>query len=365
MAEEKIVLNDDLKELKSSGYEMAEGDPNIRGWKVRTDNDLAVGKVSELLFDIRYSKVRYLVVDVDGKPLNLLSRDVLVPIGLAELDENNKLVMVPDLTVGHLASLPEYKKGEVSFHTEREIRGTFLPDDPDRMNNLRDRLDTDEDREKFYSNELYSDRKFYGRRQSDGEFDTDAEDLDSQRKKVDLDDDGVDDRTNLRDRTRDLNNDGIDDRSEVRNRKRDSGDEEVGDRSEIRNRTRDLDKDGIDYENEVRNKKVDTDDNIADDGTDVRNRTRDPGNDESVAVEDQSKERERSGTVQNGGFAPFQEGVIEIKEHKEVPVVNKEARVVEEITVEKDVDERSERVSDSVRQTKVDIEKMRKSDLDD
>ena len=47
---------------------------------------------------------------------------------------------------------------------------------------------------------------------------------------------------------------------------------------------------------------------------------------------------------------------VEITESAEVPVVEKSARVVEEITVSKEVSERTERVTDTVRKTQVEVE---------
>ncbi len=58
----------------------------------------------------------------------------------------------------------------------------------------------------------------------------------------------------------------------------------------------------------------------------------------------------------------FDEGQIEVIERAEVPVVSKEARVVEEVTIGKDVKERKETVSDTVRKTEVDIENIDKKD---
>ena len=45
-------------------------------------------------------------------------------------------------------------------------------------------------------------------------------------------------------------------------------------------------------------------------------------------------------------------------EHAEVPVVNKEARVVEEVNLNKEVEERDETVKETVRKTKVDVENI-------
>ena len=56
----------------------------------------------------------------------------------------------------------------------------------------------------------------------------------------------------------------------------------------------------------------------------------------------------------------FQEKDVELTERAEVPVVNKEARVVEEVRVSKEVTERDETIHDTVRKTDVDVEKLDK-----
>lgn len=58
----------------------------------------------------------------------------------------------------------------------------------------------------------------------------------------------------------------------------------------------------------------------------------------------------------------FREGEIEVRERAEIPVVNKEARVVEEINVRKDVEEREEIVRDTVRKTDVEIDETKDTD---
>jgi uncharacterized protein (TIGR02271 family) len=57
-----------------------------------------------------------------------------------------------------------------------------------------------------------------------------------------------------------------------------------------------------------------------------------------------------------GDATAFQEGTIELTETAEVPVVSKQARVVEEVVIGKEATERTETVRDSVRQTVVDVE---------
>jgi uncharacterized protein (TIGR02271 family) len=57
-------------------------------------------------------------------------------------------------------------------------------------------------------------------------------------------------------------------------------------------------------------------------------------------------------------FNAFKEGDIEITESAERAVVGKEARVVEEVTLGKEVTEREETIHDTVRKTEVDVERL-------
>jgi uncharacterized protein (TIGR02271 family) len=59
------------------------------------------------------------------------------------------------------------------------------------------------------------------------------------------------------------------------------------------------------------------------------------------------------------GDAAFRDRTIEAEERREEAVVSKEARVTEEVVVRKDVEERTETVSDTVRKTEVDVEDER------
>jgi len=54
----------------------------------------------------------------------------------------------------------------------------------------------------------------------------------------------------------------------------------------------------------------------------------------------------------------FQESVVEIREAYEELILNKKARVVEEVVINKDVDERTETVRETLRRTEVDIEPL-------
>jgi stress response protein YsnF len=57
-------------------------------------------------------------------------------------------------------------------------------------------------------------------------------------------------------------------------------------------------------------------------------------------------------------FNNFKEGTVEVREHNEVPVVAKDARVVEEVKLDKEVSEREETVRGTVRNTEVNTENL-------
>jgi stress response protein YsnF len=55
----------------------------------------------------------------------------------------------------------------------------------------------------------------------------------------------------------------------------------------------------------------------------------------------------------------FQERTIEAEERSEEAVVSKEVRVTEEVVIRKEAEQRTETVSDTVRETKVEVEDER------
>jgi len=69
--------------------------------------------------------------------------------------------------------------------------------------------------------------------------------------------------------------------------------------------------------------------------------------------------------VSQADLQNFQPGEMELTERAEVPVVGKEARVVEEVEVGKNVTEREETVRDTVRRTEVDVDETSDTSIDD
>jgi uncharacterized protein (TIGR02271 family) len=79
---------------------------------------------------------------------------------------------------------------------------------------------------------------------------------------------------------------------------------------------------------------------------------------ERVAVERRPVEGSmHAGSVNDGDL--FRERTIEMEERSEEAVVSKEARVVEEVVVRKEADQRTETISDTVRKTEVEVDDER------
>jgi len=101
-------------------------------------------------------------------------------------------------------------------------------------------------------------------------------------------------------------------------------------------------------------------------GVRVRSRIVERPVEESVRLREERVNVERN-TVDRPATAAdlqnFQERDIEMVERAEVPVVNKEARVVEEVSIGKEVEERSETIQDTVRKTEVDVENLGRDDV--
>ena len=75
---------------------------------------------------------------------------------------------------------------------------------------------------------------------------------------------------------------------------------------------------------------------------------------EHVVVNRRPVDRE----ISDADLKNFRPGEMELTEHAEVPIVGKQARVVEEVEVGKNVTERQETVRDTVRSTDVDVEQI-------
>lgn len=186
---------DHLVELGGSGYEIVEGEPNIKGWTVKSEGGKKIGTVDELLFEPVTRKVRYLVVDLDDNKMGVNEdKKVLVPIGIASLYEDGKkqddvrgvrdpnadsvvvvndpgmvgvgynpyndgdVVIVP-ATSQQLEWLPVYEKDNVNPLAEMHVRRVFEGAGGEVLNIS----DPAYNRDVFYTHDHFNDDRFYNR----------------------------------------------------------------------------------------------------------------------------------------------------------------------------------------------------------
>jgi hypothetical protein len=145
-----------LEELGGSNYEIADGQPNIKGWAVKIDEEVRIGEVEELLFDPETNSVRYLVVDLEEEETPLAERKVLIPIGVAQLFEDSDLVLLPNISLQQLGALPAYERGGVSPAVELMIRTIFVGTNTEGLVS-----DDVYEREGFYRHNHFNEDNFY------------------------------------------------------------------------------------------------------------------------------------------------------------------------------------------------------------
>jgi len=112
-----------LKELSTSDFEIKDGQPDIIHWKVLNAAGQDLGVVTELLFDEEEQKVRYLILNLKGNIWNMAEREVLIPIGVAELDAIHDQVILPNITAQQLLVLPDYTKGKMTMSADSTLYG--------------------------------------------------------------------------------------------------------------------------------------------------------------------------------------------------------------------------------------------------
>jgi len=172
-----------LREL--TDYKVAGDDPDVRGWTVIANDGQKVGEVNDLLVDTAALRVRYLDVELDGDLLaNATQRTtavvgayaapgmagigpvlergeggearhhhVLVPIGIARLDEEHDRVHLEGLDSHDVALLPPYDhRAVLNQDYEAGLRRRF------------DRGDTAAADRDAYAGNLYDEDRFYGPR---------------------------------------------------------------------------------------------------------------------------------------------------------------------------------------------------------
>ena len=112
---------DRLQELSGSDFEIADHQPDIKGWEILDSEGDYIGDVKDLIFDKESFKVRYIVTDLDGYELEE-EKQVLIPIGLVTLHEKEDEVLLTQAISANLPLLPAYVEGNITPAQELQIR---------------------------------------------------------------------------------------------------------------------------------------------------------------------------------------------------------------------------------------------------
>jgi hypothetical protein len=70
-------------------WKVSEGDPDIRGWEIRTVNNRQLGVVNDLLIDPEAGEAVLLDVDLPGS-----ARHTFVPIRVVQIDRQRRVVLM-------------------------------------------------------------------------------------------------------------------------------------------------------------------------------------------------------------------------------------------------------------------------------
>lgn len=145
---ERVIPLDEM-----DSYEIAEGDPDVRGWRVYASDGIKIGEVNELLVDTEALKVRYLDVELAESGAGEEDRHVLIPVGFARLDETDDYILIDGWDSAKLIGLPPYSQEPLTHDYEASVLAEFRPGAP-----------PPRDLDNPYAGDVYDEEKFYANR---------------------------------------------------------------------------------------------------------------------------------------------------------------------------------------------------------
>ena len=332
--DENIKEVSKLIELSGSNYEIADGEPDIKGWDVETAQHEKVGKVDDMLFDTGTRLVKYIIVEVDNS-MDLNNKKVLIPIALADIYSSGK-------NTDYSSNLNDDKNGN---------RESSLPKNTDAHND----------------SILNNDKDEY--QSSGGIFD---EDMNASQSSS-LSDNNVvivpvniqilknlpayvkDNVTNENESVTQSMFNTTGNAATAPSYLNDHSKEVLNPTDHQNNSTQKLD---VIEENLQVNKQT-----VTTGGTRLISRIVEKPVEKIIELKDEHVTVVRTPIdrpVSSTDFDAFKEEQVEMTEYSEVPVVKKEAHVVEEITVTKNVSEKEEIIKETLRKTEATIEEIKK-----
>ena len=136
-------------------FQVADGYPDPRGWDVLTADGVKVGKVHDLIVDTGEMRTRYLDIDLDKHAIGAHDdRAVLVPIGVARVNDDDDKVTLGTLSSTQVAALPPFEHGDITRTYESAVLGGIHGTAPADTGAAAD----------FYTGQHFNDREFFGNR---------------------------------------------------------------------------------------------------------------------------------------------------------------------------------------------------------
>ncbi|MDQ3536771.1 MAG: PRC-barrel domain-containing protein [Bacteroidota bacterium] len=104
-------------------YEVSDKDTDVRGYILLGGDGERLGKIDELIVDPEIGKVRYLDVKLDADLVVVDdNRHLLLPIGVAVLDEDHDNIIVRSLNRSNIKFYPPYRGEPITREYEQKIR---------------------------------------------------------------------------------------------------------------------------------------------------------------------------------------------------------------------------------------------------
>lgn len=144
-------------------YEVADHDPDIRGWDVISADGRKIGKVDDLFVDTAAMKVRYIGVDVDSS-LSAGDRNsrILVPVGHARLHESDDNVQLSGVKADRIIAVPQYT-GTLDREYETSLSTWFTDTGAPPVTGAATTAGSERD---FYDRDDYNEDRMYGSRRT-------------------------------------------------------------------------------------------------------------------------------------------------------------------------------------------------------
>jgi hypothetical protein len=138
-------------------YKVASGDPDVRGWTIVDRDNREFGTIDELIVDPNQEKARYLDVVPSRERAAGGEDHLLIPIGVARIDDSDNRVIVREINSELLNSYPPHRGDAITRDYEYEIVERF--NRPDGTTAATRHEGTD-----FYNSEIYNEDRFYTNR---------------------------------------------------------------------------------------------------------------------------------------------------------------------------------------------------------